>query len=76
MQAHSDSIDAAQNGQRHRFGLRIAYPEAATEISAEGVLIGSGADADLRLEAPVVCSLLWFLSFLSLHDLTGMCKAA
>lgn len=55
VQAHSDSIDAAQNGQRHRFGLRIAYPEAATEISAEGVLIGSGADADLRLESPVVC---------------------
>ncbi|BDA47131.1 Zeaxanthin epoxidase, chloroplastic [Coccomyxa sp. Obi] len=53
-QAHSDSIDAAQNGQRHRFGLRIAYPEAATEISSEGVLIGSGADADLRLESPVV----------------------
>lgn len=57
MQAHSDSIDAAQNGQRHRFGLRIAYPEAATEISAEGVLIGSGAEATLRLDSPMVGTL-------------------
>lgn len=53
-QAHSDSIDAAREGQRHRFGLRIAYPEAATEISTEGILVGSGAAADLRLESPVV----------------------
>ncbi len=53
-QAHSDSIDAAENGERHRFGLRIAYPEAALEICTAGVLIGSGADADVKLDSPVV----------------------
>lgn len=54
LQAHSDSIDAADNGERHHFGLRIAYPEAAMEICTAGVLVGSGAEADVVLDAPMV----------------------
>lgn len=53
-QQQSDSIDAAQNGQRHVFGLRIAFPAAAVEICSEPVIVGSGANAAIRLESSKV----------------------
>ncbi len=53
-QAQSDSIDAAQNGQRHAFGLRIAYPEAAVEICSEPVVVGREPGACIRLDSPLV----------------------
>ena len=50
-QQNSDSIDATQNGKRHTYGLRIAYPEQAKEICSKGLVVGSCAQADIRLES-------------------------
>ncbi|CAK0785225.1 hypothetical protein CVIRNUC_008431 [Coccomyxa viridis] len=50
-QQNSDSIDATQNGKRHTYGLRIAYPEQAKEICSKGLIVGSCAQADIRLES-------------------------
>ena len=50
--AQSDAIDAAQNGARHLFGLRIAFPEHAREICAKGLTVGSAADAEISIDSP------------------------
>ena len=50
--AQSDAIDAAQNGTRHVFGLRIAFPEHAREICAAGLTVGRGTDADISIDSP------------------------
>ena len=50
-QQNSDSIDATQNGKRHTYGLRIAYPEQAKEICSKGLVVGSCPQADIRLES-------------------------
>ena len=49
-QQNSDSIDATQNGKRHTYGLRIAYPDQAKEICSKGLVVGSCDEADIRLE--------------------------
>ena len=56
-QQNSDSIDATQNGKRHTYGLRIAYPEQAREICSKGLVVGSCAQADIRLESNQVHNL-------------------
>ena len=56
-QQNSDSIDATQNGKRHTYGLRIAYPEQAKEICSKGLVVGSCAQADIRLESNQVRNL-------------------
>ena len=56
-QQNSDSIDATQNGKRHTYGLRIAYPEQAKEICSKGLVVGSCAQADIRLESNQVHNL-------------------
>ena len=53
-QQNSDSIDASQNGKRHTYGLRIAYPEEAKEICCKGLVVGSCSEADIQLDAPQV----------------------
>lgn len=45
-----DRAAAAGNGQVHVHGLRIALPEAAMEIGADGLLVGSSADAHLMVD--------------------------
>ena len=58
-QQNSDSIDASQNGKRHTYGLRIAYPEEAKEICNKGLVVGSCDEADIQLDAPqVTCPLI------------------
>ena len=52
--ANSLAIDAAQNGSRHTFGLRIAYPERAQEICEAGLVIGRGLQADVPVDCPEV----------------------
>ena len=51
---NSQAIDAAQNGSRHKFGLRIAYPEEAQEILEAGLVVGRGAQADIALDCAQV----------------------
>ena len=51
---NSQAIDAAQNGSRHKFGLRIAYPETAQEILEAGLIVGRGSQADVALDCPLV----------------------
>ena len=60
-QQNSDSIDASQNGKRHTYGLRIAYPEEAKEICCKGLVVGSCPQADIQLDVPQVTLiiLLW-----------------
>ena len=53
-QQNSDQIDASQNGKRHTYGLRIAYPEEAKEICSRGLTIGSSPQAHIQLNAPQV----------------------
>lgn len=55
-QQNSDSIDASQNGKRHTYGLRIAYPEEAKEICSRGLIIGRSPQAHIQLDAPEVRS--------------------
>ena len=57
-QQNSDSIDATQNGKRHTYGLRIAYPEQAKEICSKGLVVGSCDEADICVESTQVRSLL------------------
>ncbi len=42
---------------RHTYGLRIAYPEQAKEICSKGLIVGSCAQADIRLESNQVRNL-------------------
>ena len=53
-QQNSDSIDSSQNGKRHTYGLRIAYPEEAREINCEGLVVGSSTQAHIQLDHPQV----------------------
>ncbi len=55
-QQNSDQIDASQNGKRHTYGLRIAYPEEAKEICSRGLTVGSSPQAHIQLDAPQVIS--------------------
>ncbi len=55
-QQNSDQIDASQNGKRHTYGLRIAYPEEAKEICSRGLTIGSSPQAHIQLDVPEVMS--------------------
>ena len=57
-QQNSDSIDASQNGKRHTYGLRIAYPEEAKEICSRGLTIGRSPQAHIQLDAPEVRSVI------------------
>ena len=57
-QENSDSIDASQNGKRHVYGLRIAYPEVAKEISLEGLVVGSSPRAHIHLDSSQVWDML------------------
>ncbi len=57
-QENSDSIDASQNGKRHVYGLRIAYPEVAKAIGHEGLIVGSSPQAHIHLDIPQVLDML------------------
>ena len=76
-QQNSDSIDATQNGKRHTYGLRIAYPEQAKEICSKGLVVGSCAQADIRLESNQVCYLPICMPIRSLQMASrhGLCHA-
>lgn len=54
-----DRAAAAGNGQVHVHGLRIALPEAAMVIGADGLLVGSSADAHLVVDHAEVRDLPW-----------------
>ena len=54
-QENSDCIDASQNGKRHTYGLRIAYPEQAKEIGSDGLVVGScPKQSHIHLDSPQV----------------------
>ena len=74
-QQNSDSIDATQNGKRHTYGLRIAYPEQAREICSKGLVVGSCAQADIRLESNQVrCLLLCVPAITGMAGEHGLCS--